>query len=603
MAALELIRFLGGVLLLLIPGICLARVLALGNTRLEIFATGSCLGLAMAIYLADLVSHFDLRALYPLWAIVGIACVTSWLRVKRPPLESDSTAFGFAAIAILLLVGLARFAMALRLILPPGTFDPTFHLVLAKQIQLTHHAIDCWPFAGIPLNYPTGSHVLIVVLSSLSGLPLHTIFKDLIPLLGVLTTAQLLVLVRRLTADNWLAICAAAIYGLWAWYGSNDYFRWGGLPNELGMLLFLAMMSIPGMISGHRREWLSPALCFAALILVHHHVMVVAGLIIAVFVLWQIVQRRLWRSLFVAAAAGVILDALFLLPYALHVVNFHSTGMAASGEDPLSLDLLPTSFGYVLTIFAGLGVALCLTRKTRCPPFIAICALCLVAMFVTGEDVVPLVLRGLHKTAFTFFTPTRFLADLNYFLPVFAAMALMFLKRKLRMAPLVAILILLIAPLADWGKWIALFTQQDLPAPILAACDWIQHNTPPDALVNNLNGWMTYLCWRQPPLMNIPISEPTAEYHPAGRRIDRIIAGEIPPDSPQQKIVAIRDRHTYTGGPILWQDLSGLMVVQEWPKSVSPAAPWNPTTSSSSAEVTPAPKPPGPPGTSAPVPH
>ena len=34
----------------------------------------------------------------------------------------------------------------------------------------------------------------------------------------------------------------AAIYGLWAWFGSIDYFRWGGLPNELAMLLFLTML-------------------------------------------------------------------------------------------------------------------------------------------------------------------------------------------------------------------------------------------------------------------------------------------------------------------------------------------------------------------------
>jgi len=141
-------------------------------------------------------------------------------------------------------VGVTRFAIALPLVLPPGTLDPTFHLVLARQIQISHHAIDHWPFAGIPLNYPTGSHVLVVVLSALAGLPLHTTFKDFIPLLGVLTTGQIYVFARRVTASPLTALYSAAIYGLWAWYGSIDYFRWGGLPNELAMLLFLAMLSI-----------------------------------------------------------------------------------------------------------------------------------------------------------------------------------------------------------------------------------------------------------------------------------------------------------------------------------------------------------------------
>ena len=80
-------------------------------------------------------------------------------------------------VLVLLLVGVSRFAIALPRVLPAGPLDPTFQLILSKQIQLTHHAIDRWPFANIPLNYPTGSNVLVVVLSGISRLPLHTTSK------------------------------------------------------------------------------------------------------------------------------------------------------------------------------------------------------------------------------------------------------------------------------------------------------------------------------------------------------------------------------------------------------------------------------------------
>jgi hypothetical protein len=334
------------------------------------------------------------------------------------------------------------------------------------------------------------------------------------------------------------------------------------------------------------------AICFAATILVHHHVMVVSGLILVLIVLWRIVRHQPWKFLVFAILLGLLLDVFFLLPYAAHLANFRSTGMAASGEPPLPLGDLPQSFGYAITVLAAGGVLLCLRRRVRCHPVVAIASISLLAMFVIGEDVIPLTLRALNKTAFTFFTPSRFLTDLNYFLPIFAAAAILFIQRRLRFPAWIAMLFVLVAPLVDFQQWINLFTlHDDLPQPILTACDWIQKNTPANTLVDNSHAWMTYLCWREPAQIALPVSEPTADYHPASERISQILTGQILPDPPNLHIVAIRDRQTYTGGPILWQDLSGFLVVQEWPN----------TTSSSSAGDMPARKPPGPRPASAPA--
>ncbi|MGD0388293.1 MAG: hypothetical protein ABSC42_04990 [Tepidisphaeraceae bacterium] len=577
----ELVRFLGGALILLVPGICLARALSLGQNVLERCAVGSSLGLAMAVYLASAVSHVDLRWFYPIWGVLAVVCI-AW-RLKLPGKESNNgeVAAQIWMVLVLLAVGVSRFAIALPLVLPPGSLDPTFHLILARQIQISHHAIDHWPFAGIPLNYPTGSHGLVVVLSGLAGLPLHTTFKDLIPLLGVLTTAQIYVFARRVTDSPLTALYSAAIYGLWAWYGSIDYFRWGGLPNELAMLLFLTMLSID---AASRPATIAMAVCFASMVLVHHHVMVVASVILLFIVVWQMRAKKPWRLLAAAAVGGTVLDAFFLVPYALHFSTFRSTGMVAGGEDILPLVRLPGEFGYALVAGAIFGIALCLARKVRCHPIMAIASISLAVMFVIGEDVVPMVLGAMHRTAFTFFTPSRFLADLNYFLPIFAAGAVSYVQRQYRARSWVCLMFLMVAMAADGPQWMAMVTLSDPPAWFPQACDWIRRNTPPDTIVYNKDAWATYLCWRKTALVALPVSEPLLDYHPEAERIGRILSGQIAPDSPDMIIVAMRPAHSYNAQPVLWHDEFGDAVILEWPI----------TTSSSSAAVTPARRPPGP---------
>jgi hypothetical protein len=582
--AIELIRFLAAALIILIPGICLARAFLPGGNLLEHCATGSSLGLAVAVYFASIVSHLDLRLFYPAWAIFVLICIASWLKSARLQTPPRDSAVQIWMVLVLLVVGITRFALALPRVLPPGALDPTFHLILAEQIQITHHAINSWPFAAVPLNYPTGSHILLVILSALSGLPLHTVFKDLIPLLGILTTAQLYVFTRQTTGSALTAVYAAAIYGLWAWYGSIDYFRWGGLPNELAMLLFLAMLSLSGR---SRSEVLAMSLLFSSLILVHHHVMVAAAAVLFCITLWQLLRRKSWPTIATAALCGAILDAFYLIPYAGHLGTFHSTELTTALEPipwPLSL---PHYIGYALTGFALLGIALATARKIRCPSVVVIAAATLGALFIIGDYVAPFALN----LGGGFFTPTRFLSDLNYFLPIFAAGALVFFQSKLRAPQWIVLLLIFVAALADFQYWIQIENAPEPSPQFIAACTWIRQNTPEHTLIDNPENWATYLCWREAARVPMPISEPIADYSPASARIPLILESKVPPHPPDLTIVAICDPHSYNGGPILWHDESGELVVQEWPI----------TTSSSSVEVTPAPKPPGPPPASGPT--
>ena len=107
--------------------------------------------------------------------------------------------------------------------------------------------------------------VALVALANLSGLPLHAVFRLFIPALGVLTTAQVYLFATRATKSPSIGLGAAIAYGFWAWFGSIDSYRWGGLPNEMGMLLLMWALSVLlGDGRGRRPRW-SPRIPFRTL--------------------------------------------------------------------------------------------------------------------------------------------------------------------------------------------------------------------------------------------------------------------------------------------------------------------------------------------------
>jgi hypothetical protein len=290
---------------------------------------------------------------------------------------------------VLLLVAAGQFAVVLPHQLPNGT-DPKFHLILARKIQLAQHAISDWePFESIGLNYPTGSHTVLVVLSDLTGLPLHTIFKDLIPLLGVLSTAQIFVLARNVLADSTAALYAAMAYGVWAFDGSFDYGNWSGIPNEMGMLLFLAVLS----------AWLEPwlaairvaimAILYAAVLLVHHHVMLVSGGILAVTWLYcrlRPAHRAAGRLLVRAVALALVLDFFFVIPYAAKITMLPSTHVWQLGESQIPLWIFVRGIGYAFFAAALLGLVLWLMGSVgSCHPLLPCALAALLSMFALVE--------------------------------------------------------------------------------------------------------------------------------------------------------------------------------------------------------------------------
>jgi hypothetical protein len=531
---LELLRLLGGTLVLMIPGILLAGGLGLGRDRLERWTHGGCLGLALAVYIASAISQFNLHGFYPAWAIITAIAVARFRR--RGIGEIDR-----GMILVLLIVAATRYAIALPQILPKG-WDPTFHMILARKIQITQHAIWDWsPFESARLNYPTGSHVLVVVISAISGLPLQTVFKDFIPLLGVLTTAQIYIFARRVTGDAAAALYAALAYGVWANFGSVGYYDWGGLPNELAMLFLLAMLS--AWLEDWRRSTRMAvmAVLYAATILTHHHVMIVSGVVLVAILAFTMAGPT-GRLLAMAAAAGALLDAFFLVPYAAKVATLASTNVLHRGEAPLDLLTVWRLMGYVYVAAAVVGIAL----WRRGPMLITVCV-AMIGMYLACEYVWPTWLAIHGQPPSTAFTPSRLPSDLNYFLAVFVGVALAFAQRKLRVAKGVMIMLILLAATSEIGFWRTMAGGSGVSPDFVAACDWIQKNTPADCVVLSRENWTTYLTWRKTFHTPMPDSEPLEEIRP------RVV-------TPGTLVVAIIGAARKPQWPVLWRGGDWLVV-------------------------------------------
>jgi hypothetical protein len=575
--ALELSRFLFAALIMILPGIFLAGWLGIGRTLLDRISHGASLGLAAACYLASLVSHFDLRWFFPLWGGFFLVVLIGWLstRKKRKDLDHSHRFIEIWMALILILVAAARFGATLPLNFPRG-WDPTFHMILAEKIRLTHHAIYDWlPFENIALNYPTGSHVLIVVMSWLCGLPLPTIFKNLIPLAGVLTTAQIYTLSRQFTSDAAAALFAAIAYAFWAIDGSLGYALWGGLPNELAMLFFIAMLSIWMESSPARPRIIAMGLLYAGVVLVHHHVMITSALVLGVCLVWSMIRGPggAWRVLFVSLILAAVLDSFFLIPYATHAANIASTHIFLDGERPMNLSIIPGDrLGYVFTFASMAGLIFWIVRRDWKFNPIMICSLAVLqALFVLCEYVIPAVAQ--QKSYSTVFTASRFLADAVYFLSAAAGVAAARLRKTLRLSIPVMTMLLLLLGATLLPTWKDLVSSPDVPDDFANACGWIKSNTPTNTIVwndqfmvlGNVESWTSYLAWRQTPVTPIPISEPIKDRFARAIHLTEVFEGKSPGDS-NLYVVQIVPPGNYDGAAVLWTGSSGFEVIRIWPK-------------------------------------
>jgi hypothetical protein len=557
---------------LALPGVLGIGLYAPALSVLERWVLGAAAGLAAAVFLAFGLAYVRLALFYPAWSIVAIVLFAIWLRRRPRPVLLARFSGGTSILAIVLaIVALSRFGATFADELPPG-WDPSFHLILAKKLALGGRMIFDWePFENISLNYPLGSHVLVAITAAIAHIPFHAAFKLLIPAFGVLTTALVFLFGSHVAGRDEVGAFSALAYGVWAVSGSIDYYRWGGLPNEIAMAFLMAVLVIVTSSPLPRPRGALASLLLVAMALTHHHVMLAAGftlLALAGFYLVTGRRERAVRGVLMPLAGAGILGSFYLVPYALKAATVGSTGVLSFSEPLFTPALVVTSLGIVFAVAAVLGVVLQLRRGGANVEIgtLHTATASLLLLFVVFEYVYRLVSWARTGTGYVAFTPSRFLTDLVYMLSVYAGLAIVWAKDRLRLRTATAVGACLALSLTTIPAWKEREGSGD-PVPLFRAFQWIEKNTPPDTLVLNNHPWAVYGTWRRCATTPIPVSEPSREGTPKALLFRAIENGTVPEEAQGSMIVqarALRDRGV--PWPVLWSDGAGVVVVRRWPQ-------------------------------------
>ncbi len=471
---------------------------------------GSVLGFGAAAYVAYVCAFAYLSWFYLLWGAILIISartfVGRWARLRlqwREVAGRAVTPTNIAMVLVLLLVAGLQTDSLRSQIVPPG-WDSSFHLLLAKKIALSGRIIRDWqPFQNATLNYPTGSHLLIVLFARFSGVSLPRTFQLLMVTFSLLSALAIYVLAAEYFASQIAGLYAAIAYSFWAFIGSTDYLRWGGLPNQLGMLLGLGIFGLLIRQGEQRKRAALMALLFASVCLTHHHVMLTTGLILIALTgfFWTTNDpEKRYRTTFAALAGGSVAASFYLIPYALKASSLSKTEVLRVSDNWPVL-------GPLLVGFALFGAMLDYFRKPvrlHVFHFISITLLLLYALFGWLYYFYEFEMRGV---GFAAFTPSRFVTDLVYFLSLFAGYAIYRIQQYLGWRTPIMVAIALSLGYVNYPLWEQVFLPTEDPGRF-AAYDWIQNNTPTNSIVLTGESWACYGTWRRTLGTPMPVSEP-----------------------------------------------------------------------------------------------
>jgi hypothetical protein len=564
--------FLVSSLALLVPGACLWALLFPEESIFERCVWGSVCGLAFAVYLAFVLAYWRLSLFWIAWPVlsVGVATLAVYRHLRK---GSSFNCLGVTKPVLLILgvVAISRFVPTLIHEWPPG-WDPSFHLILAKKVAMADGMIYDWtPFENVPLNYPLGSHFLLVLISRLSGLPLHRVFQMLIPLIGVITTAEVYLLCLRFRLDEEIATFSALAYGFWAAYGSIDYYRWGGLPNALAMTFLLAIIAL---VAAPARTWRHVglvALFFAAICLAHHHVMITSGIILAVLSIYFFFsnQKDAAVAILIGVSGGVLLGSFYLLPYLLKAASLGSTDVFRFNEAQFTI-FAPKFFlremGPVFVLFSAGGLLLGWRARKKYQGLTYLFVICgtLIALYLLSGPIYRQLALRFTGQDYVAFTPSRFLMDMACFMSIFAGYAAYRLRRRARVSLAIALVCGVFLGLSTYRTWQQMH-EGGAPVGSWGAYHWITENTPPDTIVLSTNSWASFASWRRALTSPLPISEPRHLDPDLETMRKQLRDGIFSEEALRYELVKVIPPEEIPANKLLWKDSNGWSVVEVWP--------------------------------------
>lgn len=569
---------IGAMLLLLLPGVLWAWWRYPSPQPAVRIAVGLALSFAFQMHVSALLAWGPriTRASVLVATAVGIvlAGLLIWRMTPRARHLPSETArrHGIQLVVLLVIIALPRLAPLIFQSIPQG-WDPSFHSLLAST-TLTSGLLPGWsPFEQIPSNYPYGPHVFIAEISLITGVAPDRVFAVLLnAVLPTITCLSLYPLARRVLRSHAYALGAVAAYGLLGNWGSVDYFQWGGLPNELGfflVLVFLVVLFTPAL------EWsgvLVGGVILGAIPIAHNHVMLTTVIMLVAYaaillarliVPWPLpvsISRRqigvVMRRLILTALIALVTVSYYVVPVALRVGQLGST-TATQYLDNYSGVIFDKN-GWLLWGLSAVGAAMMLrglvlywreAPKLRARfaaggmtgaarAFVICASIALLLAFLVcyfGYRKYSFLFTPAHQP-YTLFTPTRFLTDLTYFLPFFAALPLVttwqWTTSHLPMLSLPPATVRLLSRVAVrivitcivLGTTYFLLDIPSIPGSghlgpgEAAAYSWIRTNTPVSTLVLNLDTnvtdqtWTPYFTQREVSTTPVPVSEFTDGY-------------------------------------------------------------------------------------------
>ncbi|MFC1705813.1 hypothetical protein ACFL59_03210, partial [Planctomycetota bacterium] len=311
-----------------------------------------------------------------------------------------------------------------------------------------------------------------------------------------------------------------------------SYYQWGGLPTEVGMLFFLALVWTC-LSRRSRRDLGLGVLLFGGIVLVHHLSALIGAVVVAFYVAVGLVRRRLdslARDLLTVLALTFIAYSFFIVPYLQKITELGGTSALRFYDESMTTPIMAVvSLGYDSTVLGLLGLWLALRSGRPRQRFLLSWFTSLLAAFLLLDYVYRGAALLLFGESFTAFTPSRFLTVLSYPLAIYAGHAMRTLHalaarratRHGRSKPSGTVLELVLAGMLALVvirgafQTAPLVGRRAFPPEAGALITWIRQDTPPNAFIINValadldpvTKWLPYLTWRPTTYTPIPASE------------------------------------------------------------------------------------------------
>jgi hypothetical protein len=537
---------------------------------LEAFLDRVCSGYAISFLALFIAAQWRLWLFVPIWLAGALGALALMLARRSSERQAGRGRLGLDE---RILLGAALLYAALRALpltvrtLPVG-WDAYFHMNIAESIVDHGRAVHDWlPYENMPLNYPIGAHLLLALTQWLTGARPHLFFDAMIAWFTLLSGLQLFPLMTRATNDRRVGCYAALAYLFLANLGSLHYVMWSGLPNLIGMYLFLGLLSAlvrdePSLA----RSNATFAIYFVAACVVHHHVMVTAGLCL----IWTagasllLGERARAKRIATGLVSAGLLGSPYFAMYLLRFATLSDTGIGDFSERAAKGWELAQQIGlgYVAVVLAGLF--LYIKKRQRASPIVLQSLVAMLLLYVSVEVGVRTLSRVITGHELAPFTPSRFITDAVVLMSIFAGIFLRALQaesERARVAILAAILLGFVA--FNRGTYRDSF-RQAVPKEKAEVYEWIRLNTATEAALLVPDYHSAYLAHR----MSSSFPLPTSEYSALAsnrERLKEIADGKQPPAAADRPLIAIDGPPSRrSSGKLLWQSAAGYRVIERF---------------------------------------